>query len=205
MEERIAAAIRFQATPQVVPPLNLVDSFVLNQPLEDNRRRLPVDPGQRQEAAIEPRPEQVRQVGVDFGTMRMVTERAQQPPTHFHQDGRASRCHVAAPEQLLAWRFDGLLQGEQVRWRRIEPVCCGRLPHRLGIDREYLHQSIEKPLDLFLTEPLIGAEHLGGHSGTRDLPALREQRPAELDCAVDIPGPRGSDARVVGISCAKEA
>ena len=137
--------------------------------------------------------------------MRMVTERAQQPPTHVHQDGRASRRHVAAPEQLLAWRFDGLLQSEQVRWRRIEPVCCCRLPHRLGIDRECLHQSIEKPLDLFLTEPLIGAEHLGGHSGTRDLPALSEQRPAELDCTVDIPGPRGSDARVVGISCAKEA
>ena len=77
MEERITAAIRFQATPQVVPPLNLVNGFVLNQAFEDDRRCLPVYPRQCQEPAIEPRLEQVLEIGVQRNTIRMGTQRAQ--------------------------------------------------------------------------------------------------------------------------------
>ena len=77
MEERIAAAIGFQTPPQIPPSLNLVDGFVLDQALQDDRRRLPVDPLQREKAAVEPRSEQVREVGVDLGAVRVVGNRAQ--------------------------------------------------------------------------------------------------------------------------------
>ena len=116
MKERIAAAIRFQTSPQVTPPLDLMHGFVLNQALEDDRRRLPVDPLQRQEAAIEPRSKQVGQVGIDFGAIRMGTKGAQQPPTHVDQDGSASRRHVPSPEQLLAGRLHCFLQRQQGGW-----------------------------------------------------------------------------------------
>ena len=50
MEERIAAAVGFETPPQIAPSLNLVHGFVLDQALEDDRRRLPVDPLQRRES-----------------------------------------------------------------------------------------------------------------------------------------------------------
>ena len=114
MEERIATAIRFETTPQVAPPLNLVDSFVLNEALEHDGRRLPVDALQGEKPAVEPRSEQVRQIGVDLGAIGMVAKRRQQSPPQIHQDGRASRRHVAPPEQLLPRRFDRLLQRNQL-------------------------------------------------------------------------------------------
>jgi hypothetical protein len=43
-EEGITTAVGSKTTPQIAPPLNLMHGFVLNQALEDDGRRLPVDP-----------------------------------------------------------------------------------------------------------------------------------------------------------------
>ena len=188
MEERIAAAIRLQATPQIAPALNLMNGFVLNETLEDDGRRLPVDALEGQKATIEPRLEQVRQVGVDFSATWMVGQRGQQPPTHIDEDRRSARRHVAPPEQLLPRRFNRLLQRQQVGRRLVESIRIGRLANVFGIDGERLGESIEEALDLVVVKALICAEHVGGNSRARDLTTLREERAAQINRVLDVAG-----------------
>ena len=55
MEKAEAAAVRrIEPTAKVVPPVDLVDGFILDDLLEDRGRRLPVDPPQHEKAAVEP-------------------------------------------------------------------------------------------------------------------------------------------------------
>ena len=67
MEKRIAPPIFLEPAPQVVPSLNLMDGFVLDQPFENQRGCSPVDTLEHEEAAVEPGAEQMNQVGVDRG------------------------------------------------------------------------------------------------------------------------------------------
>ena len=61
-----------------------------------------------------------------------------------------------------------------------------RLPHCVGIDRERRHKSIEEALDLFVVQLLVRTEHFGGDAGTGDFTALRKERAAQLDHAIDV-------------------
>ena len=74
MKERIAAPIGLEPAPQVVPSLDLMDRFVLDQPFENQRGCSPVDTLEHQEAAVEPRPEQMNQVGVDRGPIGLLSQ-----------------------------------------------------------------------------------------------------------------------------------
>src|SRR5712691_43446 len=54
VEEGITATVRLEPAPQVTPPLNLVHRLVLDETLEDERRRPPVYTLQDQESSVEP-------------------------------------------------------------------------------------------------------------------------------------------------------
>ena len=61
----LAAAVGVQPAAEVTPPLNLMHGLVLNQPLQNQRRRVPIDAPQDQKATVEPGSEQVNEVGVN--------------------------------------------------------------------------------------------------------------------------------------------
>ena len=66
MEEREAAPVwRLQAKAQVIPTRDRVDGLVADDLLQNMRRGGPVDPLQGEEAAVEPRAEQMLEVGID--------------------------------------------------------------------------------------------------------------------------------------------
>ena len=101
MEECVAATVGFEAPAQVVPPLDLMYRLVLNQALEDDRRCLPVDSLQRQEAAVEPGAKQVCEVVVYRRAIGMIRERLQKAPAQVDESDRPARCHVPSAEKLL--------------------------------------------------------------------------------------------------------
>src|SRR6267143_4690573 len=104
MEKRVAAAVGLEPAAQVVPALNLVHGFVLDQLLQDQGGSTPVDALQDQEAAVEPGAEQVGEIGLDACPMRMLGQALQQPATHLQQHTDSAGGHVEAPEELLARR-----------------------------------------------------------------------------------------------------
>ena len=132
MKERIASTVGFEPAAEIVPSLDLVNRFVVNQPLEDERRRAPVDPLQDQKASIEPGSKQMDQVDVDANPLRMRRERRQELPAHLHEHPDPVPRHVEAAEQLLTRRLHGGLQANQVRLGRVRTV---RVRGALDIDR----------------------------------------------------------------------
>ena len=77
MEERKAAPVGgIEAAAQIVPALDLVHRLVGDDLLQDRRRRLPVDAAQHQEAAVEPRRQQMHQVAIDRSQRRFARPRS---------------------------------------------------------------------------------------------------------------------------------
>ncbi len=56
---------RIEAAAQIVPTLDLVHGLISDDLFEDRRRRLPVDPPENEEAAVEPDLQQILQIGID--------------------------------------------------------------------------------------------------------------------------------------------
>ena len=109
MEEGKAAPVAgIEAAAQVVPALDLVHGLVVDDLLQDGRRRLPVDAAQHQEAAVEPRRQQMHQVAVDGGERRIAD--AQQVAAHGDDLGGGAGRQVEAAEEFLARALDRLLQ-----------------------------------------------------------------------------------------------
>ena len=76
VEEGITTAVgRVDAAAQIVPVADLVDAFVADDLFQDRSRRRPVDAAQHQEAAVEPRREQMNKVVVDDGEIVAMIER----------------------------------------------------------------------------------------------------------------------------------
>jgi len=65
MKEGEAATVGLEPPAQVGPSVDLMNGFVFDETLEDERRRAPVDALQVEESAVEPRAEQVQQIFVE--------------------------------------------------------------------------------------------------------------------------------------------
>ena len=92
-------------------PCDRVHRLVVDQLLEHERRGVPVDALEAQEAAVEPRAQQVEQVVVEQrASAGCSSSFFSSTPRISHQRGGAARRHVEAAEQLLARRLGGLLQ-----------------------------------------------------------------------------------------------
>ena len=119
VEEGVAAPIgRIDAVAQVAPVVDLVHRLVLDDLLQDVGGRRPVDPAQHQEAAVEPRREQVDEVGVDRRKVVAMVHGVHQTLAHRHQRLGAAWREIEAPQQLLPTRLGGAVQlggGDVVR------------------------------------------------------------------------------------------
>ena len=146
MEKRVAAAVGLKPAAQVVPALDLVHGFVLDQLLQHQGGGAPVDALQDQEPAIEPGTEQMGEVGLDVRPMRMLGQAPQQPAPHLQQNADSARGHVEAPEELLARRFHGPLQAHEIYGGRLLAVGVGGPADRLGVEGKLLHENGEKNL-----------------------------------------------------------
>src|SRR5690349_17466444 len=110
MKERVASPIALEASPQVVPPLNLMYRLMLDQSLENQRRRPPVNPLHDEEAAVEPRAEQVQQVGFDDSAVRVLGDGFQKVRTHLDERARSTRGRIEPAKQLLTTRLRGHME-----------------------------------------------------------------------------------------------
>ena len=105
MEEGVAAPVRrIDAAAQIVPAPDAVHRLVADDLFQDHRRRRPVDPAQHQEAAVEPRREQMHEVGIDRLEILAVIERIEQLLAHAHQRGGAARREIEPAQQFLPAR-----------------------------------------------------------------------------------------------------
>ena len=101
MEERKAPPVsRVEATTQVVPAADFVDCFVSDDLLENGRRRLPVDPPQNEEAAVEPRCQQPFEIAVDGGQRLVRLNVAHKIAAQRDDVGSGTRRKVQAPEEF---------------------------------------------------------------------------------------------------------
>ena len=187
MEKRVAAPVGLQPAPQVGPTLDLVHRLVLDQLFQHDRRGAPVDPLQHQEAAVEPRVEQVRQVGIDADPMRSLDQLLEHPAAHLEQHGRAAGHRVQAPEKLLAARLHRTLQPDQVGLRRVLAVGVRNPYHILRIGREFLDQQVEEDTEREILEALVRRQRLARQPGAGDVAALRQQRMTQPDRPARIP------------------
>ena len=101
MKECKAAPVsRVEAATQVVPAADFVDRFVSDDLLENGRRRLPVDPPQDEEAAVEPRRQQPFEIAVDGGQRLVRLDVPHQVGAQRDDVGGGSRRQVQAPEKF---------------------------------------------------------------------------------------------------------
>ena len=149
MEEAVAAPVgRFEPAPEVVPVLDGVHRLVADDLLEDVRRRRPVDVAQHQEAAVEPRAEEMREVGVEPAQLRMLAQVLQELLAHPDQRRSPAGREVEASQQLLPPRLGGCMQGlDRVRLASLNGR--HRRLHRGAIRAELLGEELEEGAPLF--------------------------------------------------------
>ena len=180
MEEREAATIGRQTAPQIIPALDLVHGLVSDQLLQHRGRRLPVDPTQLEEAAVEPRAEQMPEVGVEQLQFRLGAQPDGDVAAHGDQRGGAAGRRIHSPQQLLPWRIGGLCKGSRGFSRGIVEIEFRRRPQRRPVG---LKPGREITLEVV---PALGVE--GAHclvqfardKRARCLAALRQQGRSQL-------------------------
>ena len=177
MEEGEAAAVGGESAPQIVPAGDLVDGFVLDQLLERDRGGIPVDPLEREEAAVEPRAEQVLQVRIDAAPLRPYLELAEHFTPHRNQRGRPAGCRIEPAEELLPRCLHAALELDQVLLRGMRVVGLVGGVERLLIGSEFGYEAIE---ERGLRGVRQGVE-CGERVGARDFAALRDERVTQLD------------------------
>ena len=117
------------APAQVVPVADRVHGLVADDLLEDVGRRRPADATQHEEAAVEPRAEQVPEVAVEHlehGCILLVPE---QLLAHAHEPSRAARREVEPADDLLALGLGGrmqLVQRRRAGASRQAAIACSR-------------------------------------------------------------------------------
>src|SRR5437762_11735541 len=113
MKERKTTPVVLKPPAQVIPSVNLVYGFVLDELFQNKRRRLPVDALDSQEAPVEPCLQELQEITIHRPEVRIVSQHAAKVLAHGDDRRRTFRSHVQEPEQLLAWRFHcGLKRGQ---------------------------------------------------------------------------------------------
>ncbi len=207
MEEGVAAPVRrVDACAQVLPVADLVHRLVLDDLFQDHGRRRPVDPAQHQEAAVEPRREQVHEIGVDGGEIVAMVERVHELLAHGDQRFRPARRHVEPAKQLLAPRLGAAVKlGGGRIGRRLFPRL-DRALDALAVGTETGRQRLEEGDARADGELGIAHEHFARERGAGRFAADREERVAQVDEVLRVlgggaapPGARAVDERAPAI------
>jgi hypothetical protein len=147
---------------------HLVHRFVADHLLEDVRGRGPVDAADLEEAAVEPRREQVHEIVVDRGEPGMLVQRGEHILAHVHHAGGAAGREVQAPDELLARRLGG---GEEVgdgSRSGIGAIALDRAVEAHRVGPEALGEDFQEYEPLGRVEPGVRIEDLArqGHAGS---------------------------------------
>jgi hypothetical protein len=117
---------------EVSPAVDRVHRLVLDELFQNGSGSAPVDALEPQEAAVEPRAQQMHEVSVDDPPVGIFFEVLQQPASHLDQRSGSPGGHVKPPEQLLAWRLHRFLQPDQIVCRRIRLICARGARYGVG-------------------------------------------------------------------------
>ena len=130
-------------------------------------------------------------------SVRMGLEPGQHSPSHLDERRGATRRHVEAPEQLLAWCLDGLLKaGEVLRRGACKPGPGGAVDvFRFG--RKSRREEVEERRPPCLRQLLALGKNFARDRGAGHLAALGKKRLAEGHGLARLaPGPSGGLARL---------
>ena len=113
---------------QIVPVADLVHRLVADDLLEDVGGRRPVDAPQHQEAAVEPRREEMHEIGVDRCELRVHLDARREVPRACDQRRGAAGREVDPAEQFLPARLgrDGGAGSHAAGEASCLPECHGR-------------------------------------------------------------------------------
>jgi hypothetical protein len=165
MEEAEAAAVRgLHAPAKVVPALDLVHGLVADDPLQDIGRSGPVDPAQNEKAAVEPGIEEMDEIIVDAGKLRIPAAVLEQVLAHVDQGCRAARGEIEAAEQLLPRRLDSTQQRLETGGRGVRIVGGPRRPQPHLVGSEIAREEAEEVQPLGHRQAGVEIQHLAGKS-----------------------------------------
>ncbi len=187
VEEREAAPVALEPALEVGESVDLVHRLVGDQLLEDCGRGLPVDAAQLQEAAVEPGPEQMGEVEVHGGELRVLAALLEQCAAQLDQHRRSAGRHVHAPEYLLARRFRDSLQRGEVGRRGIAMVGLGRPEHGLAVGREVAGEQLEEMGALGPVQAPVERHCAARQRGPGGFAPLRDQRAQHFGQAFGAP------------------
>jgi hypothetical protein len=171
-----------------------VDGLVGDQLLQHRRRGLPIDPPELEEAAIEPRRQQVTQIGIEGLQVRLAAQVGEQVLAHRHQRRGAALRHVHAAKQLLAGRLGRLGELRCALGRGLRQVGLGGGPQRLLGRQEARHEKAIEHDPVRRAELAQRGMQLAGDRRAGCLAALRHQRgrkfPRPVERRRGRPGPQ---------------
>ncbi len=188
MEIREAAPVsRVETATQVIPPLDLMHRFVSDDLVEDGRRRLPVDAAQHQEAAVEPRRQQMAQIAVDRRHRRIAG--CDQVPAHGNNFSGGAGRQIQAPEELQPRTFHGPLQGSDRS--RAGPVeeCLGGPCDLVSIRLHGARQELDERQPVRHRKRLVSLQDLARDGNAGSFAPARDQCRRQLVDVVLAAGP----------------
>src|SRR5207237_1010394 len=140
MKEGVATAIlRLEPVAEVVPTLDGMNRFILDDLLKDAGGGVPIDRSQHEKTSVEPGRKQMDEVIIDWLQLGMGRDQRQQHLAHAHQQRRAAGRQVEASHQLLSTRLR----------RRVESLELAAIPTvaLIGADRKLDRTTIRaKPV-----------------------------------------------------------
>ena len=110
MEEPETAPVVLQPAPQIRPVANVVHGLVFDEVFEHRGRRMPVDPPELEESAIQPGSQQMLEVRGNHRPFRVAGQPTENATPHLDQRRRAPAGQIQPPEQLAARRLHRELQ-----------------------------------------------------------------------------------------------
>ena len=190
MEEPEAAPVRLEATLKILPIEDLVYRLVLDDLLEHEGGRAPVDAAKLKEPAVEPGAQQVEEVLVERLELRDLRQRLEQRLAHCEEIGHAVGRGVEEAEQLAARRLDRPRErGRRLRTGR-RPIAFDRRIEGGRVRAEIMGEKPEEIEPAALVEPGERVEGPAREGDHRRFAPGAEQGPADL---ADVIGrlPRG--------------
>jgi hypothetical protein len=134
---------------------------MLNELLEDDGRRAPIDAFESKKATIEPGRKQMPQVSVHAFEPGTGRQERQEIRSHRYNALSPARRAVGASEELLAWRFDDVEQPCDRGGIRLARIVFERSLDRVAIPPErWIEQAVEELLLLRRFEPLVARDEL---------------------------------------------
>ncbi len=180
VKEGEAASIFGESGPEIFEAVDLVHGLVRDDLLQHAGRGVPVDSVHHQEPAVEPRNQQVTQIGVQRPEVRPLIDDGQEIPTHLYEPPGSVGDHVQPPEEPLARRLHGLGQRRARLERRMAPVRIGRFRDGVRVRFQVFVQELEELQTVVPGEGLIGGENFVRQREARCLPAMIEELTALL-------------------------